>query len=110
MMLNHWRWDVRRLCGVPVFDRAVKPWLQRGAKLKILRPSLQVMPPIFIAKADQEGFFGKTTFSALTMSCTQAFSLIGSSAIISEPAAITMAMAARVVGSIVNTVAVVLPI
>ena len=61
-----------------------------------------MVAPVLISEADQPSFFGKTTFSALRISCTQAFSLIGSRAMISEPAAITMAIAARVVGSITN--------
>ena len=68
-----------------------------------------MIAPILVTKADQPDFFGNTTFSAFTISCTQAFSLIGSSAMISEPAATRIAIVARVVGSIVSKMVDVLP-
>ena len=94
------RLRVLRLCCVPIRFGAIQLYRQRRMELVVLRPLLEVIAPVFITKADQPGFFGNTTFNALTISCTQAFSLIGSSAIISEPAATRIAMAASVVGSI----------
>jgi hypothetical protein len=79
------RRDVGRLRGVPIFDRAIKPWRDRQR-------------------------FGKASFSILTTSCTQLLERIGRSAITSEPAATKMAITARVEASMVNIVAVVLPI
>jgi hypothetical protein len=73
-----------------------------------------VITPGFVAKS-REPYgvslqrFGKTTLSAFIISCTQEFSLMGSRVIISDPAATRMAIAAAVVGSIVNKWGVLLP-
>jgi len=93
---------------MPLLNRTIKPWRQGGVEFVPLCRTIQVMPPIPIAKSHQPSGvsiqrFGKTTFSALTINCTQEFSLIGSSVMISEPAATTMATTAAVVGSMVMT-------
>jgi hypothetical protein len=46
---DRWR-DIRRLCGVPISFGTVKPWAERGIELVILRPFVQMVPPVFIAK------------------------------------------------------------
>ena len=90
---------------MPLIFLAVKARRERGAKLEVLRPLLQLLLPSRIAEANQpDHFFGKMTFSALITSCTQLFSLIGSRVMISEPAATMMAKMARVSGLMLSIV------
>jgi hypothetical protein len=93
---------------MPFFNRTIKPWRQGGVEFVPLCRTIQVMPPIPIAKSHQpSGFsiqrFGKITFSAFRINCTQEFSLMGRRVMISEPAAMMMATTAAVVGSMVMT-------
>lgn len=90
---------------MPIFDGAIQAGFERGVEFVVLRLFLQVIQPVFIADSRQpDGVgsqrFGKTTFNALMISCTQPFSLIGKSEMISLPAATMIAITARVVGSI----------
>lgn len=83
---------------MPVRNGSINAGLQRRAELKVLRCTLQLIPPAFVAKTCQPGgaayFFGNASFASFSSSCTQLFDLIGSKAMISEPAATTMAIAA----------------
>jgi hypothetical protein len=67
MMHDH-RLRLFGLCCVPIRFGAIKPRFKRRFELKVLRPLKEMIAPVFIAKANQPGFFGKTTFSALTTS------------------------------------------
>ena len=92
---------------MPVFDGAIQARLKGGVEFVVLRCFAQVITPVLVAESRQPNRvgsqrFGKTTFSALRMSWTQLFSLMGSRAITSEPAATRIAITAAVVGSIVN--------
>ena len=102
--MNHNGFWVLGLIRVPVFDGAIQSGVERGVEFVVLRCFAKVVTPGFVAESRQPdgvGFqrFGKITFSALRISWTQLFSLIGSSAMTSEPAAIKIATTAAVVGS-----------
>ena len=89
---------------MPVLDGVVEAGFQGCLELVVLCCTLDLVAPILVAEARQPydvGIqrFGKMIFSALTMSCTQEFSLMGRRVMISEPAAMMMAMTAAVVGS-----------
>lgn len=98
------RLRLSRLTGVPILDRGIQSWLQGCLELVALRCFLELMPPIFIAKAQEpRGFrlqrFGNSDCRPLIRSCTQLLLRIGRRAMISLPAAMMMAMIAAVVGS-----------
>jgi len=70
----------------------------------VLRQAVGFVAPVLVAESCQPNGvgvqrFGKMIFSALTINCTQEFSLMGSRVMISELAAMTMATTAAVVGS-----------
>jgi hypothetical protein len=91
---------------LPLLNFTINSWSKSGIKFVILRPLVQIIRPVFIAKTKKPGgicasyFFGKRTFRALRINCTQEFSLIGRIPMISEPAAMMMLTTATVVGSI----------
>jgi hypothetical protein len=75
--VDRWR-DVCGLSVVPVFDGSIDARSDLSVPLQ---------------------FFGKAFLRAFRINCTQLLERMGSSAIISEPAAITIAKIAIVVGS-----------